>query len=154
MLRPKAEMANLLQIGARIVFAFVAYQFVRRAVRSEHSNRKYAITGRKESNGMELRNHPKMRFEGKPNWPPHWLGSYSHDHPLPRGEIGVLREVYSKPANSIIIRPRCYLVIDHEGREYFASLLFDDLGFLETVCRLLQRYIGTPISSIGSLVIP
>jgi hypothetical protein len=99
---------------------------------------------------MELRNHPKMTFEGKPNWPPHWIGPYSENHPLPRGEVGVLREVYSKPAN-IIGRPRCYLVIEYEGQEYFASLLFDDLEFLENLCIVLQWYIDTPISNIGSL---
>jgi hypothetical protein len=44
--------------------------------------------------------------------------------------------------------------VEHEGQEYFASLLFDDLQFLEEVCRILPRHIGTPISSIGSLDIP
>jgi len=103
---------------------------------------------------MELRRHPKMTFQGNPNWPPHWVGPYSRDDPLPRGEIGVLTEVYSRPANSTFDRPRCYIVMEHEWQQYFASLLFDDLTFLEVVCTMLQGYIGTPISTIGGLDIP
>jgi hypothetical protein len=102
---------------------------------------------------MELRHHLKMTFEGKQNWPPHWMGPYSSTNPLPRGEVGILKEVYTKAANTIG-ESRCYLVIEHQDREYFASLRCDDRYFLVEVCRALQGYVGALISDVGSVDIP
>jgi hypothetical protein len=102
---------------------------------------------------MELRHHPKMTFYGKRIWPPHWVGPYSSTNPLPRGEVGILRQVYAKPAN-VVGESRCYLVIEHQDQEYFASLRCDEPQFLLEICTTLQSYVGTLISDIGSVDIP
>ena len=46
------------------------------------------------------------------------------------------------------------LDIRWNGENYFASLYFDDPGFLKVVCETLSNYIGCAISEIGSLDIP
>jgi hypothetical protein len=99
---------------------------------------------------MELRKHPKMTFQGKPSWPPQWFGPHGPGHPLPEGEVGTLKEVYSKPltANG---SPHCYLIMEYDGKEYYASLLSDDPLFRDEICETLRGFIGVWISRIGSL---
>ena len=102
---------------------------------------------------MELRNHPKMRRCGSPNWPPEWAGTYSNENPLPYGEVGTLKRVEPKSANSLL-PTRCHLVMEYRGQEYVTTLYFDDLDFYQGVCKALQAFVGQPISAIGSLDIP
>ena len=99
---------------------------------------------------MELRKHPKMTFQGKPTWPPQWFGPHGPGHPLPQGEVGTLKEVCLKSLTATGPQ-HCYIVVEHESREYFASLSFDDPQFLNEICRTLQKFTGLPISRIGSL---
>src|SRR6476646_10740054 len=42
---------------------------------------------------MQLRTHPKMKWEGFSNWPPAWAGSYGRGDIYPREEEGVLTGV-------------------------------------------------------------
>ena len=35
---------------------------------------------------MQLRTHPKMKWEGFSNWPPVWAGSYGPGDTFPMGE--------------------------------------------------------------------
>ena len=72
--------------------------------------------------------------------------------PLPTGEVGVLQRV-DPPSENVEI-PHCFLDIRWNGENYFASLYFDDPGFLKVVCETLSNYIGRAISEIGSLDIP
>ena len=101
---------------------------------------------------MKLRNHPKMTWQGRPNWPPIWHGPYGPDKPLPEGEVGVLR-AFEK---SILSAGACccLLTVAHNGQDYFGSLSFDDEEFSQKVCAILSDHIGEPISAIGSLDIP
>lgn len=99
---------------------------------------------------MELRKHPKMTWQGRPNWPPQWHGPHGPDSPLPQGEIGILTRVET----SALTDAHCVLVIRHNDQEYYGTLKFDDAEFLKTVSAVLNRQIGKPISAIGSLDIP
>jgi hypothetical protein len=101
---------------------------------------------------MELRNHPKMKWQGRPNWPPQWTGPYGPDNPLPEGEVGVLTRV--EIANPEFKPPHCFLEMQYNNQDYFESLFFDDEKFLQKLCNILNAYIGEPISAIGSLDIP
>jgi hypothetical protein len=98
---------------------------------------------------MELRKHPKMRWQSLPNWPPQWTGPHGPDNPLRRGEVGILTRVETAVDNTIA--PHCVLIMHHNEQDYVGSLSFDDEKFLETVCKLLKGQIGKSISAIGNL---
>ena len=100
---------------------------------------------------MELRKHPKIRWQGVPNWPPQWTGPHGPDNPLPRGEVGILTRVETAVDNTIA--PHCVLIMHHNEQDYVGSLSFDDEEFLRTVCEVLKGQTGVSISAIGSLVI-
>ncbi len=101
---------------------------------------------------MELRKHPRMTCQGRPNWPPEWNGTYGPNNPLPRGEVGILTRV--EPATSLLKLPHCIIVIQWNEQEYLASLYFDEEEFLQKVVGLLHSRLGRPIVEIGSLDIP
>ena len=94
---------------------------------------------------MQLRVHPLMSFEGKPNWPPLWVGST--DSTTITGEIGVLKHVISDVTSD----KRCFLMIEHDGKGYVGILKFNDVAFCSLVCKLFDRYIGRSIKEIGDL---
>jgi hypothetical protein len=48
----------------------------------------------------------------------------------------------------------CFLVIRSDDGDYCGALFFDDEEFLNEVCDILRRFVGEPISKIGSLDIP
>jgi hypothetical protein len=96
---------------------------------------------------MELRKHPKMAWQGRPNWPPHWSGPYGPDNPLPQGEVGVLIGVENS-----IVNPAgacCLLTIAHNDQEYVGTLYFDDEEFSHQISAILMGHIRDPISAIG-----
>lgn len=94
---------------------------------------------------MQLRNHPLMVFEGKPNWPPTWLARDSSD--TLTGEIGVLKFVIRDSTSDT----RCFLRIECDGRGYIGSLRFDQAEFCSRICELLHDHIGRLIKDIGDL---
>src|SRR6266508_4424541 len=69
---------------------------------------------------MELRKHPKMRWHGRPNWPPEWNGPFGPDRPLPKGEVGTLVRAECRLGD--LRTPHCYLDIQWNGQDYFGSL--------------------------------
>jgi hypothetical protein len=101
---------------------------------------------------MELRKHPRMMYQGRPNWPPEWKGPFGPNNPLPRGEVGILIRV--EPASNILRTPHCIIVIQWNHQEYLASLYFDEEAFLHEIVGLLQSSLGRPIAEIGGLDIP
>jgi hypothetical protein len=101
---------------------------------------------------MELRKHPRMRYRGRPNWPPQWNVTYGPSKPVPAGEVGILTKVES--LSTTPGAPHCILVMQWNGQEYLASLCFDDEQFLHEVVELLRGCLGRPIAEIGSLDIP
>jgi hypothetical protein len=101
---------------------------------------------------MELRTHPHMTYQGRPNWPPEWKGPYGPRNPLPLGEAGILLRVDT--LSSILSAPRCVLVIQWNNQEYFGSLYFDDETFMQEVVKILRDHIDRPIGEIGSVDVP
>jgi hypothetical protein len=101
---------------------------------------------------MELRSHPRMRWQGRPNWPPRWTGPHGPDNPLPRVEVGILTRVETAVDNAIA--PHCVLVIHYNDQDYLGTLSFDDEEFLTTVCEVMKGHTGRSISAIGNLDIP
>lgn len=97
--------------------------------------------------GMELRNHPGMRWHGQLSWPPEWVGPHGPDRPLPLGEVGVLLRVVP----SASVSSCCILEMYWNDQIYVGSLFFDDPDFLKKTCNLLQSRVGCPISEVGSL---
>jgi hypothetical protein len=98
---------------------------------------------------MILRNHPLMSYRGLCNWPPIWTwrGGEGVDR-QPRGEVGVLRDVF---LSQVEPRSRIYLIIEHEKEEYMGSLLFTDATFCAQICELLDKYRGSRVAELGNL---
>jgi hypothetical protein len=101
---------------------------------------------------MELRNHPKMTWQGIRNWPPHWTGPYGPDNPLPQGEVGVLTAVEKSGMSPV--GAGCLITIRHRDQDYFGTLSFDDEEFSNQIFDILSGHIGEPISAVGSLDMP
>jgi hypothetical protein len=99
---------------------------------------------------VELRSHPKMSYQGRPNWPPAWSGPSGSD--IPKGEVGVLIKV--EGASKYLTAPHCFLVIHWNNQEYFGALFFDDENFADTICNLLTAHLGSPMSVLGGLDLP
>jgi hypothetical protein len=91
-------------------------------------------------------------IETSPERSPTWNGPYGPDHPLPQGEVGVLRSLENSTVN--LVPSCCLLTVTHNDQEYFGSLSFDDEEFFKRICGILTDHIGEPISAIGSLDIP
>jgi hypothetical protein len=99
------------------------------------------------SASVELRIHPKMRYQGRPNWPPAWSGPSGSD--IPKGEAGVLIKV--EAASKYLSAPHCVLIIQWNNHEYFGALFFDDETFGKEICNLLARHLGSPMAVVGGL---
>src|SRR5262245_41577595 len=93
---------------------------------------------------MQLRNHPLMAFEGKPNWPPIWRARDNSWEAL-TGEIGVLTFAIRDTTSD----SRCFLMIEHRGKGYLGTLSFDQPFFCSCVCELLNDHIGRSIQHIA-----
>ena len=98
---------------------------------------------------MQLRNDPRMVWQGRPNWPPEWVGPHGPDNPLPRGEVGTLKRV--EYGSSITTDPHLFVVMAFNNQEYVGTLHFDEERFLENISHTLAAHIGQPLSEIGSL---
>ena len=98
---------------------------------------------------MKFRDHPKMEYNGFPNWPPQWAGSYGPGTRFPIKENGVLRRVQLVGPDKIG-PARLRLIIEHDGGEHNGALLFDDPSFLHQVYEKLKQCLGHPVCKIGS----
>src|SRR5262245_34910081 len=95
---------------------------------------------------MKFREHPLMTYKGCRSWPPVWLWTGGGHNTKPRGETGILKEVY--PSR---IRPydRCFLLIQVGTAEYLGALLISDSMFFLMIVRVLLKSIGKPLAKIG-----
>lgn len=99
---------------------------------------------------MKLRQHPSMSYRGMPNWPPEWTSTRQNEYDLPRGEVGVLKEVLMND----VFNSELFLIIEHEGRLYIGSLSFEDSWFCSQVYSLLKPHVDRSIKEIGNLELP
>jgi len=86
-----------------------------------------------DSEHPQLRNHPRMSFRGRRNWPPEWYPTPSKSGDIETGEIGTLEEVFQ----SVLDESRCYLTIRHRGQVYIGVLRFDDSKSCKEVSDLI-----------------
>jgi hypothetical protein len=100
---------------------------------------------------MQLRTHPKMKWEGFSNWPPAWAGSYGRGDIFRGEEEGVLTgvEMMIEAGNT---SPR-YLVLTmmHLGRGSSAVLHCDEEEVIPRLFEVLKGCISWEISRIGDL---
>jgi hypothetical protein len=96
---------------------------------------------------MELRNHPGMSYRGLPNWPPVWTRAKTGLVKTTKGEVGVLKYVYSNDRLS----NKCFLVVDYEKELYVGTLIFGDMALCRQMSSILKSHLGKPIKEIGDL---
>jgi hypothetical protein len=87
-----------------------------------------------------------MSCFGVRNWPPVWVRSNEHVK-LIRAEIGTLKRAYFKRS----LGNGFHLVMEYEGKEYMASISFDDAQFCQNLYSFLQSHTGRSIQEIGDL---
>jgi hypothetical protein len=95
---------------------------------------------------MQLRTHPKIKWEGFSNWPPAWAGSYGRGEILPVREEGILTEVEMAKGEHHLT-----LAIEHRGNTSSRVLCGDDDEVISRLFKILNGCIGSPISRIGDL---
>ena len=97
---------------------------------------------------MQLRTHPKMKWEGFSNWPPACPGVGV----LPTGEEGVLTNVEMAQADNILPLRHLVLTIEYCGNRAPAVLCCDDEeNVIPRLFEILKGRIGWEISRIGDL---
>lgn len=98
---------------------------------------------------MELRKHRRMRWQGRPNWPPSWIGSQARNDAQPAGEVGILTRV--EQGFKSVSAPHCFLSTRLNNQEYCGWLFFDDEAFSQEIFETFRAHLGSPLSKIGSL---
>jgi hypothetical protein len=100
---------------------------------------------------MQLRTHPKMKWEGFSNWPPSWAGSYGPGDDLPGEEEGVLTGVEMIEAGNTSPR-HLVLTMMHLGKGSSAMLCCDDEEkVIPRLFEILKGCVGWEIIRIGDL---
>jgi hypothetical protein len=99
---------------------------------------------------MQLRIHPKMNWEGFPNWPPAWAGSGAEEV-FPGEEGGVLTGVEMTEAGTTLPR-HLVLTMMHLGKGSSAVLFCDDEEkVVPRLFEVLKGCVGWEIDRIGDL---
>ena len=99
---------------------------------------------------MQLRTHPKMKWEGFSNWPPTWGGSYGSGDIFPIGEEGNLKDVEMLEEDQAELRGLT-LTIEHRGNTSSGLLYCDDTTVVPRLYDILRGCLGWSISQIGDL---
>lgn len=89
-----------------------------------------------------------MSYRGMSNWPPVWTWRGGRENINPKGEVGVLRDVF---LSNIVPRSRLFLIMEYEKQEYMGCLLFNDYTFCGQVYHVLKAHCGDTIVEIGHL---
>ena len=85
---------------------------------------------------MLLRDHPLLTYQNSRSWPPAWLWCGGFNNTYPRGEVGILKNVFVSP-----VKPstRCFLIMEHAGAEYIGDLSISDVAFCLEMYAVLRR---------------
>jgi hypothetical protein len=97
---------------------------------------------------MLLRDHPLLTYQSIRSWPPAWLYCRGFDNTYPRGEVGILKNVF---VSSVHPSTRCYLIMEHAGGEYMGDLSISDVAFCVQIYAMLRRHCGKTIREIGDI---
>jgi hypothetical protein len=100
---------------------------------------------------MQLRIHPKMKWEGFSNWPPVWAASYSRADTSAMAEEGVLTGVEMNEAGNALPR-HLTLTMEHHGNGSSTMLCCDnEEEVIPRLFEILKGCIGWEIGKIGDL---
>jgi hypothetical protein len=99
---------------------------------------------------MELRVHPKMKWEGYSSWPPSWGGANGCGDIFPGGEEGVLRSVTIREGDDTM-PIHLELTIEHLGNTVSGILCCDDATVIPRLYEALSKCFGQSIHEIGDL---
>jgi hypothetical protein len=106
-----------------------------------------------EAHKVKIKEHPKMRFNGLPNWPPiNW--STSSRKPFPAGGEGELEDVQISEPNLPTQTRALQLTVRHRGDSFSATLPFDDPAFVPRVRDFLATCKKQTIGEISQLELP
>ena len=94
---------------------------------------------------MTFRDHPLMKYQGTPNWPPSYLTQDYRQELL--DEFGILRYVAFDPR----VPNRCFLTVEMDGLGYVGYLKFDNLRFRSEFLIAIKEHLNKPIRAIGDL---
>ena len=94
---------------------------------------------------MTFRDHPLMKYQGTPNWPPSYLTQDYRQELL--DEFAILRYVRLDPK----VLNRCYLTVEMDGLGYVGYLKFDDSKFRSEFFLAIKGHLNKPIRAIGDL---
>ena len=97
---------------------------------------------------MKLRDHPLLSCKGVSSWPPKWLWGGGRRYVLARGEVGVLKDAM---LSSIEPYEKCFLIMEHEGRQYIGTLMLGDFSFCWEIYTHLIKNRGKTIREIGEI---
>ena len=89
-----------------------------------------------------------MTYQNSSSWPPVWLYCRGFDDTHPRGEVGILKNVF---VSSVKPSTRCFLVMEHAGAEYMGDLSISDAAFCSEIYAVLLRHCGKTIQEIGDI---
>ena len=97
---------------------------------------------------MLLRNHPLLTYKNSRSWPPAWLYCGGFENTYPRGEVGILKNVF---ISSVKPSTRCLLIMEHADAEYIGDLLISDTAFCSEIYKVLLRHCGQTIQETGDI---
>ena len=96
---------------------------------------------------MKLRDHRMMSHRGVKNWPPVWTRLGTMSSKSSEGKLVFFSILFSIPKCPV----GAFVVIEHEGKTYVGTLLFQDRAFCKQVSDLLHRHVKRTIKEIGNL---
>jgi hypothetical protein len=97
---------------------------------------------------MLLRDHPLLTYWNGRSWPPAWLWCGGFNNTYPRGEVGILKNVF---VSSVKPSTRCFLIMEHAGAEYMGDLVIRDAAFCMQIYEFLLLHRGKTIQEIGDI---
>ena len=96
---------------------------------------------------MLLRDYPLLRYQNSRSWPPVWLWCGGFDDTHPRGEVGILKNVF---VSSVKPSTSCFLIMEHAGAEYMGDFV-SDAAFCLEIYAVLLRNCGKTLQEIGDI---
>jgi hypothetical protein len=102
-----------------------------------------------EGEAMELRVHPKMKWEGYSNWPPSWGGAYGGGDIFLAGEDAALKSVAIREGDDTM-PIHLELTIEHSGKTA-SGMCYDDAAVIPCLYEVFSKCLGESIRKIGDL---
>ena len=100
---------------------------------------------------MDMRNHPAVCFHRTRSWPPVWtnVSEGKHQKKQIHGELGTLSTAYITRGN----QKTCFVTMEYQSETFVGAIMLEDDLFCKQICLFLNKNIGRPIATIGSLAI-